>query len=49
MAEKNNWQRIRYICSKCGVETWQEFNVNTYVMKAEDLLCDDCNFPEEAD
>ena len=37
-----NWQRIRFICSECGVETWQEFNVDIFVLKVEHLVCDDC-------
>ena len=54
MADKKpvNWQRIRFICSVCGVESWQEFDLNTYVVKVEDLICDDCHeklHPGESD
>jgi hypothetical protein len=37
-----NWQRIRFICSECGTESWTEFDVDTYVLKVENLVCDDC-------
>jgi len=49
MAENKNknWQKIRFICSKCGNESWQEFDCNNYIMNASDLICDDC-FEEEA-
>ena len=46
MDDKNNWQRVWFTCSKCGNKAWTEFNLNTYVMKVEDLVCDDC-LPEE--
>ena len=44
MAEiKNkNWQRINFECSECGEVNWTEFDVNTYVLKAHHLVCDDC-------
>ncbi len=45
-----NWQRIRFICSECGSESWTEFDVSTYVLKVEHLVCDDCYMkahPEE--
>ncbi len=45
MANKN-WQRIKFTCSKCGNESWTEFDVNAYVLKVDDLVCDDC-LPEE--
>lgn len=47
MADKKlNWQRIKFICIGCGKESWTEFDLNTYVMKVEDLVCDDC-IPED--
>ncbi|KKK94509.1 hypothetical protein LCGC14_2682160 [marine sediment metagenome] len=49
MAQKTvNWQRIRFTCVKCGNESWTEFNVDTYVLKVENLVCDDC-MPEDVD
>ena len=45
---KMNWQKILFECSKCGVESWQEFDVNTYVLKVDHLICDGC-FVEEED
>jgi len=36
------WIRIKFVCSKCGTESWTEFNNETYVMKVSDLICDDC-------
>ena len=52
MADKKqvNWQRIKFECSVCGNESWQEFDLNTYVLKVENLVCDDCYMkahPEE--
>ena len=41
------WIRIRFICSKCGIESWTEFNNDIWVMKVSDLICDDCNPMEE--
>ena len=49
MSEKN-WQRIKFLCKECETESWQEFDVNTYVLKVEDLICVDCYMklhPEE--
>ena len=41
MADKN-WQRIKFKCSKCGNESWTEFDVNTYILSVNDLVCDNC-------
>lgn len=38
---------VRFICAKCGKESWFEVNLNTYVITAMDLICDDCNPIEE--
>jgi len=45
---QKNWQRFNFICKECGQETWMECDLNTYVIKAEDLVCDDC-FVEDED
>ena len=41
------WLTIKFICSKCGVESWMEINNEKCILKASDLLCDDCNPIEE--
>ena len=48
MAEKN-WQVINFKCSECGNLAWFEVDLNTYVIKASDLVCEDCNPVEEED
>ena len=43
METKNNWQIIKFVCKKCGNESWFEVNLNRYVVSIKDLVCDDCN------
>jgi len=45
----NNLQTIKFICSKCGTESWFKVNIDTYIVKESDLVCDDCNPIEEGD
>lgn len=42
MADKN-WQKIKFYCSKCGQESWMEIDINSYIIKIDELICDDCN------
>ena len=37
------YSRVKFICKKCGQESWFEVNLNRYVVSMKDLLCDDCN------
>jgi len=39
----NNLQTIKFICSKCGVESWFRVNIDIYIISDKDLVCDDCN------
>ena len=48
MADKN-WQRVKFQCSECGHIGWTELDLNTWVMKVKDLVCDDCLPIEEDD
>ena len=34
--------KIRFVCSKCGKEAWFDVNIDTYVVTAIDLICDNC-------
>lgn len=43
-----NWQRIKFKCNKCGQESWMEIDLDTYMVKFNDLTCDDCVPVEEA-
>ena len=42
-------QKVRFICAKCGTESWFSVDFNTYVVTAMDLICDDCNPIEDDD
>ena len=39
--------KIRFICTKCGEESWFTVDLDTYIITALDLMCDDCNPVEE--
>lgn len=39
--------KVKFICSKCGKESWFKVNLETYVISVTDLLCDDCNPVDE--
>ena len=38
---------IKYVCKECGEESWFDVDLETYVVKITDLVCDDCNPCEE--
>ena len=40
------YNKVRFKCSECGNEYWFEVNLEDYIVKVEDLVCDDC-LPEE--
>ena len=40
-------QKIKFVCSKCGKESWFIVDLNTYVVSITDLICDDCNPVDE--
>lgn len=40
--------KIKFKCSVCGVESWFDVDLETYIVSITDLVCDDCN-PCEAD
>lgn len=41
--------KIKFICSKCGKESWFKVNLKTCVITITDLLCDTCNPITEED
>ena len=42
-----DWKRIKFVCSECLKESWFEVDIDTYVIEASNLVCDDCNPAEE--
>ena len=41
------FNKVKFVCSKCGKESWFEVNLQTYVVSITDLICDNCNSIEE--
>ena len=41
------WKRKKFVCSECGKEAWIEIDIESYVVKTSDLICDDCNPTED--
>ena len=40
-------QKIKFVCSKCGKESWFIIDLETYIVSVSDLICDDCDPCEE--
>lgn len=41
------FEKIKFKCNKCGIESWMEVNLETYIVSITDLVCDDCIPVEE--
>jgi hypothetical protein len=38
--------KVKFICIFCDKESWFDVNLEGYIVKKDDLICDDC-LPEE--
>lgn len=41
--------KVKFICKECGNQSWFKVNLETYVIKVDDLICDECNPINEED